>query len=509
MTTPNSKNNSNEPKKCTPKANALSILERLLPFDLPTGKSSCKEGAPFQYAPADKWRLEDELIQLNALDEDIPITIGQTCEGIMVFGTSGSGKTSGAHDTLVEAMMKAGYGIFGICVKSDEGERLRALAKRAGRERDVVTMALGGTPKFNFLDSLRDGGADAVTAVFKQIAQALLGQVKENEWTQSSSQHLSNLVKLFILAGKKLEVAELRLAQDDFKAHKRLLVEAQTLVRKESPEEHTLKMVTSYFCTEWKMMGEKTRASVIMSLSPTLNPFCDGPMRQIFCTETNFHPRELRHGKILILDIACVGEQGVYGVAAGVIMKYMVQRTIETYFGNGKKIADDSTRPICIVADECQYVTTAKDAEFVTTSRSMRGSLFYLTQDINNFYRRGGETVKSETATLLSNLHGVRLMHQNEDKETYDWFMGILGKEWKEQYGSTANFAGPVGAGSAGASASMQHVNQLTERDFAVGLARGGKKYDFVVTGILQQAGRKFKGDKLFTQVAFRQMNLS
>jgi len=454
------------------------------------------------------WNLDETLVSLEALDECIPISIGQTCEGMMVFGTSGSGKTSGAHDTFVEAMMQAGYGIFGICVKPDEGERLRALAKRAGREEDVVVMELGGGRKFNFLDSLREGGSDAITAAFKQINQALMGQVKETEWTQASSQHLSNLVKLFLLAGKKLEVAELRLVQDDFKTHQALLKLAKSRVIANTPEEHSLKMVASYFCTEWKTMGEKTRASVIMSLSPTLNPFCDGPMRETFCTESNFHPKELRHGKILILDIPCVGERGVYGVAAAVIMKYMVQRMVESYFANGKKAADDSTRPVCILADECQYVTTTKDADFVTTSRALRGGLFYLTQDINNFYRRGGETIKAETGTLLSNLHGVRLMHQNEDQETFNWFMGILGKEWKEQYGSTANFAGPVGAGSAGASASMQHVNQLAERDFAVGLARGGKRYKFVVTGILQQAGRKFKGDKLFTQVAFRQKKL-
>ena len=455
------------------------------------------------------WKLDDTLVTLHALTEEIPITIGQVCEGIMVFGISGSGKTSGSLNTINRAMLEKGFGIYNACIKKDEAQRARKLAALTGRGKDVRVMRLGGDVKFNFLESLKEGGADAITAAFKQINQSLLGQMKETEWTQASQEHLNNLVRLFLLAGRKMEISELRLAADNFKEQKKLLEEAEQRVVEGTSEQHSLKMLSAYFWQQWKTMGEKTRASVIMSLTPTMNPFCDGPMRDLFCTETNFHPRELRQGRILIADIPCVGELAVYGIAAQTIMKYMVQQMIESDFGNGLDSADDSTRPVVIVVDECQYITTGKDAEFVTTSRSCKGSLLYLTQDVNNFYRRGGETIKAETGTLLSNLHGVRIMHQNSCKDTYEWFMGILGKEWQAIYNQSANFSGPVGGGSAGASISMHHENQITQRDFLVGLARGGKPYSFVVSGILQQDGRVFKGGKMFTQVAFPQLDMS
>ena len=46
-----------------------------------------------------KWELDDPLVSLPAVDEDIIVTIGQACEGILVFGSSGSGKTSGPLNT--------------------------------------------------------------------------------------------------------------------------------------------------------------------------------------------------------------------------------------------------------------------------------------------------------------------------------------------------------------------------------------------------------------------------
>ena len=405
--------------------------------------------------------------------------------------------------------MQKGFGILNLCVKPDECDRVRKLAKLAGRGKDIKIMRLGGDVKFNFLDSLREGGADAVCSAFRQINQALLGQIEENEWTQASQQHLSNLVKLFILAGKRLEVSELRLAADDFDTHKALLIQAEKRISYESSDAHTLKMVANYFAKEWKTMGEKTRASVLMSLTPVMNPFSDGPMRELFCMDTNFHPKMIRDGAILIVDVACIGELGVYGIAANVILKYVTQRMIAGYFGSGNTKVDSSTRPVSIVCDECHYLTTTTDSEFITTSRSMKSSMFYLTQNINNFHKRSARTVEAETSTLLSEMHGLRVMCQNEDRKTYEWFMGILGQVWKAKYNESANFSGPIGQGSAGASLSMQKDNQIGQRDFSVGLARGGKKNRLVITAIVQQAGRVFSNGKLFRQVAFQQLNLS
>lgn len=427
----------------------------------------------------------------------------------MVFGTSGSGKTSGGHDHILLAMMEKGYGLLGLCAKPEEGERLLKLAGKSRRGEDVIHMKLGGEHRFNFLDYLKGGGAPAVVAAFEQISEALSGNSKKNEWTMAASQLLSNLVELFLLAGKPLEMSQLRLASGDMGMQKALLPIAMDRVNGYPEKIHSFTMLSSYFTQEWANMGEKTRASVLMSLTPALNPFCAGPMHTLFSTDSTFSPRDLRHGKIIIVDIPAVGEQAVYGRAAGVIMKYMTQMMVETYFGGAKVSTDSTNRPVCILADECQYFNVSKDAEYVTTARSLRGGLFYLTQDINNFWRRGGDTVKAETATLLSNIHGVRLMHQNEDKDTYEWFMSILGKEWKAKIGQSANFDSAVGMGHGGASLSMDYQNLLSQRDFQLGLARGGPKYKFVVTGILQQAGRSFgKDEKLFKQVAFPQFPL-
>ncbi|CAN5470728.1 hypothetical protein BH09VER1_BH09VER1_26440 [soil metagenome] len=455
-----------------------------------------------------EWHLEDVVITLDALEEHIPITLQQVCEGIIVMGATGSGKTSGAHDHLSFAMMSAGYGILALCVKPDEGARIRALAVKAGREDDVVTLSLDGDQRYNFLDTLKESGADAVVTAFEQIAEVLTGVTRQNEWSLAAGQHLRNLVRLFLLAGKSLQLSELRLAASNSQLHKALLVDCRLSVAAGSPDEHALKMLEAYFGREWAAMGDKTRASILMSLTPALDPFCSGPMHTLFCTSTTISPQSIRDGRILVVDIPCIGERGKYGIAAATIVKYMTQRMAETYFCNGKSFADHFTRPVVILADEAHYIATGKDAEFSTTSRSMRASLFYLTQDIHNFWRKGGPAVKSETGMLLNNLHGVRLLHQTECTDTYHWFVNVLGREWSERLGMSAGFNGTHGSGTAGANLSFTQEFPISKRDVEVGLARGGPDYRYVVTGLLQQAGRLFTGGRLFSQVAFQQMTL-
>lgn len=460
-----------------------------------------------------EWKLTDVVFKIHALNFEIPISLRQICEGVFITGNSGSGKTSGMGNQIGLATLQYGCGMLGLCAKPDEAQRLSKLAAKAGREEDVIYMRMNGkSAKFNFLESLASEGADAVVGAFKAIGEALSGIKNENEWVAAAEEHLFNLVKLFILAGKRLEVSEFYLLANDFEAHAALLDEATNRIEESRSQAQivTLKNVTRYF-QEWKFRGEKTRSSVLMSLTPTLTPFIDGPLREIFCTETTFSPRELRHGKILLVDIPCIGTKRRYGVAANTIMKYMMQRMCEEYFGDDSPShATDSTRPVIIMGDECHYFLSSGDTDYVTTSRSARGAMVYLTQDINNFFRRPGDNVREHTYTLLNNMHGLRVFHRNSCADTFKWFCGIVGQDWREKASESANFSGPVGGGSAGASISMEKANPISERDFLTGLANGGEEFGFVVTGILQQAKKfgEIDGGKPFVQVAFQQMAL-
>src|SRR2546423_836882 len=81
-----------------------------------------------------------------------PWTIGHACEGTLVLGATGSGKTSGSGKYLAHAFLRAGFGGLVLCAKPDEKARWLAYAKACGRSHSVIVMDGSCRERFNFLD---------------------------------------------------------------------------------------------------------------------------------------------------------------------------------------------------------------------------------------------------------------------------------------------------------------------------------------------------------------------
>lgn len=445
------------------------------------------------------WRLAELVTELRALNERIPVRLSDVCEGIVVFGGIGSGKTSGPGTALPLAMLEKGYGMLVLCAKPDESLRIQKLAEMAGRSRDVVVFGRDRSARYNFLDDLVVGGPLSVVRGFGQIAEAALGKVERSEWTIAAESHLRMGVTAFLAAKRILRLPELRSFLNSLEEQRRVI---DRLVNDDSDGD--VDILRGYFQRDWPSMSEKTRASVMMSLNPALDPFCFGRMRELFCADTTIRPRDLRNGKIVLVDIPVLGDEGELGRVAGVAWKYMSQRCLQGYFGSEDlRAADDHTRPVVILADEAHYYATSNDAVFQSTARSARTVTLYMTQTINNCWSALGGTAlaKAQVGALLDSLQGLRIMAQTTSEETYRWFTGTLGKELQIREGRSASIGSST---SGGASTSMVRDVILESRDFQV-LAKGGPSFRYCVTAIVAMAGRVFKNGRLWTQVAFPQ----
>lgn len=74
-----------------------------------------------QLSPRDAWRLRD------------------ACEGTVIFGGTGSGKSSGSGRAIARAFLRAGFGGLVLCAKQDdERERWKAYARETGRARSTL-----------------------------------------------------------------------------------------------------------------------------------------------------------------------------------------------------------------------------------------------------------------------------------------------------------------------------------------------------------------------------------
>jgi len=450
-----------------------------------------------------RWYLTDEICRFRALNEEIPFTLAQACEGVFATGATGSGKTSGTGTHIPLAMLKAGFGGLVLCAKADEPERFMALAKLCGREDDVVMFGPDTRERFNFLNAELSGvggGVESVIDCLDQISQAISGDGQQGDiWERAARQLLRNILDLIRITGRQIEIAEIYKCAVDPIFQDDLL---RSAIPRNQRDTRDLETVKAYLQQEFRNMGDKTKASVIMQLTSCLDPFLRGSMRELFCSTTTISPEACRQGKIIIVNLP-VKTHKKLGQAAAVAWKFAFQRSIESFFGRvGQTSTDSATRPVFLFCDECQHFTTAYDAIFQTTARSSKVSTIYLTQNIPNLWLVGGRKAKEGTASLLGNLQ-TKIMHQNSCPETYRWFTEVLGNELQERSGRSASFHGE---GGGGANTSISRDVQLDSRDFQV-LAKGGKPFRFCTTAILQQGGRTFKRGKLWTQIALPQLH--
>lgn len=89
---------------------------------------------------------------LFRVGENDAMTIGNACEGIHVFGGTGSGKTSGSGRELSLSFLECGMGGLVLTAKPDEINLWRNYCKQAGREEDLIIFAPDQPHTFNFLN---------------------------------------------------------------------------------------------------------------------------------------------------------------------------------------------------------------------------------------------------------------------------------------------------------------------------------------------------------------------
>jgi len=75
-----------------------------------------------------------------------------TCIGTCIFGSTGSGKSSGSGHALAKTFLQAGFGGLVLCAKPNEADTWRNYCKETGQENSLIVMNGKGGKRFNFLD---------------------------------------------------------------------------------------------------------------------------------------------------------------------------------------------------------------------------------------------------------------------------------------------------------------------------------------------------------------------
>ena len=464
--------------------------------------------------------------KVNILDEVILNiegnlwTVRDACTGVMVFGMTGSGKSSGPLHKIANKFLTLNFGGVVFCAKPDECDTWIKYAKEAHRKDDLLFLS---KLTFNYLDheSRRSGrgGGQIENLVNLYLEIVNMGKDKRNSgggndeyWNNAVKQLLRNTMTILQMAGESINIENIyRMVISAPSANGNTAEESSycTDLMALSIPEHLrqtpeFEIARTFFLEEFAYLDERTRSNTVSSFSVTADSMQRGELARCFSApESTLHLEDIyRNHKILIVDYdqKSWGRMGQY--AAGII-KYCFEMMIE----RREDISNNDAPPVFLWADECQFFSLDYDQKFQTTARSSRTLTVYATQNLGNLYDGYG---KEKASSLLGNL-GTKFFCQNGEFETNEWASKSIGQEIilrKNQTYGDSKSSSMKGDDNKSLSFSEGYSEQKDYRvdpaDFST-LQTGGPRGQCKVGFIFWQSGRILNNGSVYVRSTIEQ----
>jgi type IV secretory pathway TraG/TraD family ATPase VirD4 len=449
--------------------------------------------------PAPDRALDMPLLWLGKND---PWTVRDSFEGCLIFGATGSGKTSGSGQALAKAFLRSGFGGLVLCAKTDEVLLWQRYCRETNRSNSLIIFGPNQPHRFNFLNyELSRPGAGAghtenlvrLFTTVMEVAERQRGQGGSNQdfWQRTTRQLLRNSLDLVAIARDRLMLQEIydvlvtapgSLEEAESEAWRksslcwRCIREGEARP-KNARQAHDFAHAAKYWTREFPALSGRTRSIIVTSLTSMMDIFLRGTLHDLFCTTTTIVPELTHEGAILIIDLP-VKEFTQIGQLSQTLIKYVWQRASE------RRDVQRHPRPAFLWCDEAQFFATATDADFQSTARSSRIATVYLSQNIGAYYNSLGQ---SDTHSLIGNLQ-TKIFHANGDPMTNNWAADLFSKSWQ--------FRGSTSVGTAQEKTVSKNYAASDSLDFEVlpgeftTLHKGGPDSGFCVESIAFQSGR-------------------
>ena len=459
--------------------------------------------------------------QIYSFNNDEPFTIADACEGVQIFGGIGSGKTSGSGEALARSFLTAGFGGLVLCAKKDVLEDWKRYTRETGRAEQVLIFDISGDFVFPFLQyeieregegaGYTDNLVRLFTTIYEAIDRTSKSEGSDPYWERAMQQLLRNTIDLCMIARGTVSVplihdiilaAPTSTAQIDTDEWKNKSLCWKLLLEGHAKDldkwaKHDFDSTASFWLEEYPNLAEKTRSSIVSTLTTMMDIFLRRPFRRLFSDMPDnrrkiAYPELTHHGAIIILNLP-VKE---FGQAAQVVYKYLWQQAVE------RRAVTHKTIPVFLWVDEAQNFVTEYDMQFQATARSTRACTVYLTQNLPNYYAvMGGTQSKYRVDSFIGNLQ-TKIWHANSDPMTNEHAAETIGRSWQLRQTSTESYGADFFNVSSGNNESFDY--DVPPQTFTK-LRKGGAPNDGVVEAIVFQNGRAWTNEQTYLLAQFKQ----
>lgn len=459
-------------------------------------------------------------------------TCRNSFESTGLFGSLGSGKTSGSGSCIAKKFLKAGYGGLVLSVKPDEKDLWETYCAETGRTLDLVVIEPGLGNTFDFLgyESSYTLHGRTPTENLVQVLKTVINASEEQKiggddafWDSALNLLLYNTIDLCQLAYGKVTVDHLyeivqtlpkenspTVKEDGRKsAYKKAMdlafdnVMGQVTVwdKGHSPEmkeicvdkdlRHIEAMraipdyrlfhyVDTFFNETYKDVSEKTRGIIDFTFAGFLYGLMQEPIYSLFCKNAStITPEACIDGKIILVNLPLKIFQKV-GRNSQLMFKYIWQRCMER-----RDVNKDGGRPVFCWIDEASNLILETDGMHLATARSSRIANVFIFQNLPQLYVAMGGNRYKERADSFLGLLGTKIYHSNACSTTNSHASALIGEALNEEVSRNNTISSDFSVGTSRA----PKFHRLVRPEEFISLKTGGPPNNFVVQAIFHRQG--------------------
>jgi hypothetical protein len=321
-------------------------------------------------------------VTLGTGDRAVTFSYEDLCRHTIVFGSSGSGKTTRAFNPMLKEMLGSlNCGGLIICAKGEAVDEAMELARLAGRE---VTVVMPGSERG--IDLL-SGNPDLDSMYFRDTYGKVDGEAKQ--WVEAAVARMKNALRMLNGAGQQYYTFGHLTSycfDDDFQARARVFaMESMRHMGSERAEEAwTIQEAIDYEEQRWNKYAPEARRSVNFAISQLLEPLRDYRIQKTFAgNKFNLIPIEsVFQGNIIILHVP----RSRYQRAANAVYTMAKRRFFTAVENRRSNKALDQKRPVVFAVDEYQLCISESDVDSLGVIRSAGCMVLATTQGVASLY---------------------------------------------------------------------------------------------------------------------------
>lgn len=378
-------------------------------------------------------------------------------KNLVVFGQPGSGKTACVLNALLDGLIAStaasplpAAGLI-LDPKGDFKDKIAALMRRVGRERDLLVFDPDDAASFrwNPFDTADDAleVANRFGAVFEMQGSDGDEGAFFIQQAKAFLQAALTVMRVINPPGTIPSIPQFTVLMGNDKRLKEAIAAAKARTDLSATEMRSRNAALTYLEEVWLCLHERTISGVVATLSNVLNPFNYPPFDELMSGQSSLSLADcIDQGKVLYVH---------FPIAKRRLMAQTVGTLLKVEYGRQVLIRNGKLRPSFFFCDEFQVFfttdTETNDADFFERSRGSNHANIIATQNLPAMLK--GDEEKHSVDNLLGNC-ATKIFLRNTNPETNKWGSELFGEQIETLVG-TSRVAGTVDPRHTGASTSV------------------------------------------------------